>query len=189
MTVFRTCKNCALEKTTCARREAVKAGLVGLGVTSVKIACKERKPVFVPGQRVLSTWTVPTGDWESANEENWPATVIKEIGAKFQLKIDDTLSDGETLASEYFKNTSLYVKARVGKIAPLNEPSRMVCTTCGRVGNGQPGEGGCYAHPPEGFAPGWTPYGCMAAEDQIKRAKTVGDLIAVVEQQLGDGVG
>lgn len=146
MTAFRTCKNCVLEREPCPRREAVKASIAGTGVTSVKFACAIRKPLYAPGDRVVSRWTVPDSDDydERAQEEHWPATVIKEVGTMFQLKIDDVRSENDTPAKGYFKNQSLYVKARAGKLKPLDEPSQVVCDQCGRVGDDPVREGGCY---------------------------------------------
>jgi len=162
MTVFRTCKNCVREKEPCERRDDLRTSLAGLGVTSVKLRCKERRPLYGTGQRVLTTWTVgdPESYYQDATEEAWPATVIKESGSQFLLKVDEADSDHGTPAKGYFKSASLYIKARVGRIAPLDEPTCVVCPTCARVGAGGAGEGGCYGY--EGQRPEHLPFGCLA---------------------------
>ena len=120
MTAFPTCKNCVLEKLPCERRETVKRGIAGLGVTSAKILCKVRQPRFVAGQRVTVTWPVPDEDDEYHNyatDNTWPATVIGEVRTRFLIKVDDVLSDHEIPAGEYVKNATLYAKVPACRLA------------------------------------------------------------------------
>lgn len=161
MTAFPTCKNCTLEKLPCARREAVKAGIAGLGITSVKILCSARTPVYVPGQRVTVTWPVPDGDDEygAATLESWPATIIGEVRSRFLIKVDDVRSDNDTPASGFMKNKSLYAKVPALKLKPLDEPFQLVCRPCGRVGLGRLGTSGCQAS-----GSSWVPQGCVAKD-------------------------
>ena len=168
MTAFRTCKNCVLEKAPCARRDAIKRAIAGIGITSVKVLCKDRSPRFHAGQRVSVTWPVPNCDdpeYYSATEESWPATVVSEVGSRFLIKVDDVRSDNDTPAGGYLRNASLYAKVSAQKLKPLDEPIQLVCAICGRVGLGEVGEGGCHV---DAQARGWRPKGCAAFMDQEK---------------------
>lgn len=165
MTALPTCKNCVLEKQPCERRETVRQSIKGLGITSAKLRCAERVPLFSPGQRVTVTWPVVIDEeWlREANLESWPATVVKEVRPRFLIKVDDVLSDYETPASEFLKNASLYAKVPAAKLAPLDEPVQTVCDACGRVGNDPVGVGGCCGYAGIG-ASGFRPYGCAAVK-------------------------
>lgn len=175
MTQFRKCTNCVLEKQPCERRETVRKGIAGLGVTSVKMRCADRRPIYSVGQRVNVCWKVQEPDGEGGyTEETWPATVIRESGCRFIVKVDDVMSDYESLASEVFNNKSLYIKARVGQLSPINEPHQIVCGECGRVGTGPTGSDGCYAYVSTSpFAPhSYRPRGCVAPTDEPAVAAT-----------------
>lgn len=168
MTFYRPCFNCAFAKLPCARREAVAAGIKGLGLTSLKFRCSERRPAFAVGQRVEVGWMVSEPDGECGLEttrEHWPATVVAERGNKFQILVDDVDSDYGTSARGYIKNETLYAKVSASKLRPLAEPPREVCGTC----QGVAADGtvtGCF-----GWAAkeGWdghsayTPEGCLKA--------------------------
>lgn len=132
MTVYRTCHNCALAKLPCARRDSIQTDIKGLGITSLKFTCADRKPLFTPGQRVATAWTTTEGGSEYVEYtlETWPATIIRESGARFLCVVDDVPSDYETPARDYFKNASLYVRASASRITPLDEPKRELCPVC-----------------------------------------------------------
>lgn len=175
MTAFPTCKNCVLEKQPCERRNGVRLTIKGLGITSAKLKCPDRAPLYVPGQRVSVTWPVADADDEYHNHttlESWPATVVKEVRSRFVVKVDDILSDYETLASEFIKNPTLYAKVAVARLKPLDEPLQTVCAQCGRVGDGGYGEDGCYGQPE---AYGYTPQGCASRQPVSEAAAQVSD--------------
>lgn len=143
MAVYRTCYNCALAKLPCVRRDSIQTDIAGLGITSLKFSCKERKPVFERGQRVTVSWPVPDGG-EYGNDytlEGWPATVIRESGARFLIVVDDVPSDHETPARDYVKNESLYARVPAGRLAPLAGEYRAICDACDQI----PGDDGRYA--------------------------------------------
>lgn len=139
MANYRTCHNCAVDRDECATRAQIKRAITGLSVTSIKFRCPARQPLFRAGDRVEVTWLVGSGDYhdygpEEPNEETWPATVIEEVGARWLICVDDVDSDMETPARDYINSTSLYCKVSAGKLKPLDEPRRAVCTICGIVG-------------------------------------------------------
>lgn len=145
MTYFRPCFNCAIPRKECDTAKRMTAGLRGLGVTSVKFNCPDRKPKFAPGQRVSVTWTVFPPDYEFGDDyadEAWPATVSCESGNKFVIRVDDVPSDFETPAREYIKSANLYCKVSASKLKPLDEPAQPICKRCGEIGG--LGFIGCY---------------------------------------------
>jgi hypothetical protein len=169
MTHFRNCMNCLHEKSDCTRRLSLAAGLKGLGVTSVKFRCSARMPVFSVGQRVSVWWPVPTGDtddWgrQDFSQETWPATVVAERGNRFQIVVDDVESDHETPARDYIKSASLYCKVPSWRLAPLDEPTRAVCSVCQAVPRDDGTTAGCfgYSAEEEGYS-GYRPVGCLRA--------------------------
>ena len=146
MTYYRPCFNCASDRKTCPTAARIRAGMAGLGITSVSFKCAERRPKFMPGDRVTVTWPVYPEDWryeDGASMECWPATVASEAGKKFIIKVDDVDSDHDTPAREYVKSQSLYCKVSASKLTPLDEPARTVCLLCGEVGGA--GFAGCGA--------------------------------------------
>lgn len=150
MTAYRTCHNCALAKLPCARRDSLQTEIKGLGITSLKFACSERKPLFVHGQRVATTWPV-SGDYDGegtpeVTDETWPATIIRESGSRFLAVVDDVRSDYDTPADSYFKNAGRFVRASASRLAPLDEPVREICPACDSS-RGEDGRfTGCYAY-------------------------------------------
>lgn len=131
MTVYRTCRNCAHEREPCQQRENVRASLKGLGMTSVKFRCPDREPRFRRGQRVSVTWPVPDDSgYDMPTLETWPATVIRESGARFLVLIDDTDSDHETPATEYVKNPTLFARPAPNCVRPIDEPDVTLCMAC-----------------------------------------------------------
>lgn len=151
MTYYRPCFNCASDRKTCPTAVRIRAGLTGLGVTSVAFKCAERRPKFAPGDRVTVTWSVYPEDWyyeDGVSLEDWPATVSMEAGKKFIIKVDDVDSDHGTPAREYIKSDSLYCKVSASKLKSLDEPLRPVCLLCGEVGGD--GFAGCYSLNGEG---------------------------------------
>jgi len=148
MTSYRTCRHCVLERQPCERRETVRTSIKGLGLTSVAFRCAARAPLFRAGQRVSVTWPVYPDDWQYEDGyslESWPATVVQPTQKGFVIQVDDVPSDHETPAREYIKNDHLFCNVRPSRLAPLDEPDRVLC---GRCGNPQARDGsvpGCYA--------------------------------------------
>lgn len=162
MAYLANCTNCLFAKGECVRRDALRAGLKGLSVTSVKFICRDRKPMFAVGQRVSVMRPVSdpgNGDWgtDAITNESWPATVVAERDRRFQIIVDDVQSDHDTPARAYIKNESLYAKVRAWRLTPLDEQPREVCGACqvvrapdGLIGNCFGYEDGEYSHYPAG---------------------------------------
>ena len=153
MPYLRTCYNCKLASAPCERRDAVKAQIKGMGITSIKFKCDQREPLFAVGQRVSVTWPVSYGGGEyyECGLETWPATVVAERAPRFLICVDEVESDHGTPRAEYLK-AGPYAKVPAGRLDPLDEQSREVCPTCHELGPDVPG---CYAQP------GYKPFGCI----------------------------
>lgn len=162
MTAYRPCHNCVRAKSDCERRDQIRRGIAGLGITALKFACTDRAPLFQPGARVAVTWPVPQCDepgYQDYAEEMWPATVIAESGSRFIISVDDVPSDEGTPARGFITNPSLYAKVSSGKLRPINEPCRIVCGICGIVSGASLDE--CYQN---GTAPR---AGCLRFDTEV----------------------
>lgn len=137
MANYRTCHNCRTDRNECANLARIKQAVAGLHVTSIKFNCPDRAPLYRTGDRVVVSWLVSSSvdDYyqNEYSQEIWPATVIKEIGPKFLILVDDVDSDEGTPARSYIMSDTLYCKVSSGKLKPLDEPKRAVCGLCGIV--------------------------------------------------------
>lgn len=137
MTSYQTCLGCAVDRNSCSIRANVKAGIKGLGLTSVKFKCTGRVALFQPGERVYVTWNIPDYaniDWYGEADwmpESWPATVVQESAErKFVIKVDDVNSDEGRPAKEWIKNQNLFCKVKKSKLSRIAEPHRSICEKC-----------------------------------------------------------
>lgn len=149
MTVYRTCRNCVRDGKPCLRRDELKVSLKGLGLTSIKFTCRERAALYAAGQRVKVEWPVAEHDdpYEVNHYtlETWPATVIRESGARFLIAVDDVLSDYETPASDYLKG-NLYARVSATRLSAIDEPARDVCSVCLSARQPDGAMAGCYVN-------------------------------------------
>lgn len=144
---YATCRNCAVDRPSCARRAEVRARVKGLGLTSIKFRCAARRPLYRPGQRVEVTWRYCPPDWgyeEGVSLETWPATVVQETKRGFLIVVDDVPSDNDLPARDYIKSDSLYCNVAASKLSPLNEPDRRTCEYCRSAENGDGTVTGCW---------------------------------------------
>lgn len=160
MTYYAPCFHCEADKATCQRRNAVKAAIAGLGITSLKFACPDRRALFAAGQRVVFNWSL----WESDGYDPDPlplsftGTVLRERGPKFVVQVDagqDASGEGIEASEVFKKNDQLLVKVKPADMRPLDEPSRRICTTCYWVEGAA--EDRCYKMPDQN----WIPNGCI----------------------------
>lgn len=83
---YQTCIGCVHGTGYCHEREATKAKVKGLGVTSLKWKCKFRRPVYEPGEAVWVSLFVGMyeGDWgiETPDYADFPGVVIRLKGSK-----------------------------------------------------------------------------------------------------------
>lgn len=165
MTHYATCVNCAVDKSLCQKRLALREAIKGLYVYSLKFKCADRNPLFTTGQRVQFDWIL----WESDGYDSdalpmtFHGTVLRERGTKFVVQVDSGVdASGESIeASEVFKkNDQLLVKVKPSDMRALNEPSRRVCTTCYWVEGAA--EDRCYK------MTDWVPNGCIEPAREVQ---------------------
>lgn len=170
MTHYAPCFNCAVDKTTCARRLALQKTLAGSHVTSIKFRCPDRKAHFTPGQRVAFDWKSWDSDGydESCIHLTFHGTVLQEKGPKFVIQVDAGKdASGEELEAKdiFTKNDAMIIKVRPADMLPLNEPPRSVCLTCYQIEGMS--EARCYRTAGQV----WKPKGCITPDDGPFRAE------------------
>lgn len=147
MTYYRTCKNCRFEKSGCQKREEMRTAIKGLGITSIKFRCPDRRAIFDEGQRVKLTWRVFASgdDYDEETIHEFLATVMFEVagGLRYIVRVDPGVSlDGDCDVSAAFKNKNLIIKARPDSMTAIDEPVRDFCRAC-------------FAYPDESRCHGW----------------------------------
>lgn len=90
MTYFHACVGCAHDKATCNAFLTFKENLKGLGITSVKWRCAERRDRFHIGQPV---WALTTcfygGDYQDDwHRDEWPGHIIRLTGSTALVYIE-----------------------------------------------------------------------------------------------------
>ena len=169
---YLTCRNCAVDRSTCERRAHVRAGIRGLGLTSIRFRCDARVPLYRPGQRVEVTWKYYPPDWdhyEGYSLETWPATVVHESKKGFVIAVDDVASDNDLPAREYIKNENLYCNVVAGKLKALDEPDRRTCEVCRSAENADGTVTGCWGT--NGYDNSRVE-NCLASAIEARRAET-----------------
>jgi hypothetical protein len=138
MTAYHPCKNCKLEKMPCPRRDGVKAAIKGFAVTTLKMRCDERQPIFSAGDRVSVVWRRYEEHDDCGNAQStlfrFTGTVSQERYPKFLVRYDDADGISEhgehAPARSHFRNESLYAATKPSDMVPLDEPRRNLCKDC-----------------------------------------------------------
>jgi len=126
------CFNCAADKSTCPRREGVRKGIAGLGVTSVKFKCTTRVPRFHVGQRVEFDWRYfdedGRGDGYTAT---FNGTVMREKtgNKRFSIRVDQDGEYYDLKPADIFKSPE-FISVRPDDMRALDEPNRPLCPNC-----------------------------------------------------------
>lgn len=170
MAYYKPCKNCAVEKATCARRSALANAVAGLSVTSINFRCSDRSPLFETGQRVSFRWTSwEVDDWGNSDSLGliYHGTVIQEHGLRFIVRVDDgpSADDEKIEARDTFKNGDLVIKVKPSDMLALDEAPRKLCPSCA----GYDGETErCHAWH-DGYV-GYSPNGCLSGGERGEAA-------------------
>jgi len=132
MTSYITCIGCALRDKKCERREGICAWIKGIGITSLKFRCDLYTPHYSPGDAVwATTWDGETaaleyGEWSLAE---FPATVIRQIGAKVLVYIPHGTKDRED--DTIFQPTGTgFCKIKLSRLTKRDAPTETLCEFC-----------------------------------------------------------
>lgn len=138
---YHQCRGCTVDHNKCGIRAELRAAIKGLNVTSIKFNCKERKPKFLTGNRVLVTLPFyevygPQGETDT-HLIDFKGTVIceRKTRGNYKVKIDDgpDADDGNYTSPEDLKSNTGYVAVKGEHVSPLNEFDRTVCKECEAV--------------------------------------------------------
>ena len=132
------CRNCTLSKLLCTKRDELRKAIKGLGVTSAKFKCEDRKPAFASGQRVSFCWTLYGEDdgygygFGDDLSVEFVGTIIAEVrnGHKFTVRVDAEGEFYDVKPAETFRNGGDVVNVRASDITAIDEPSRTFCADC-----------------------------------------------------------
>lgn len=169
MAYYKPCKNCAVDKDTCPRRQEVAKAIAGHFITIVNFRCNLRKPLFHCGQRVRFVWT----PWENDSEGGegygigltYHGTVIEEHGLRFIVRVDEGASacSRQIDARDVFKSDTLVIKVKPSDMAALDEPDRALCPSCSAY-EGEKSR--CHGWEDQGY--GYFPNGCFNVSRRVE---------------------
>ena len=132
MTYYATCLNCAVDKTTCAKRKAISSAIKGLGITSAKFRCADRVSRFRPGQRVEFDWRYYDDD---GSGEGYTATFVGTVmheqkgNKRFAVKVDPDHEIYDLKPADILKSPE-FISVRPDDLRPLDEPDKPLCPLC-----------------------------------------------------------
>lgn len=133
MTVYRTCFGCAHQGTACEHRVALAAAIKGLGLTSVRHACKHRKSRFAIGDPVwLETVYDKNGDSDENGipQDQFPGHVVREYGAKVLVYIKPGSPPRESDSDELNFVGSGFCRVSMTRLERRDGPREEVCKSC-----------------------------------------------------------
>jgi hypothetical protein len=132
---YRTCVGCFFEKIECPAREAVRAQVRGLGVTTMRWRCSKRYSLLNPGDPVWAYTIVGDGSYAENEDEPYraffPATFIKEVGSRLIVYIEPgarARDDGGISFTP--KNDSGFCKIPRSRITLRDGERVSVCRVC-----------------------------------------------------------
>lgn len=128
--IYRTCVGCIKAKEQCNHRDYLRQKLAGLGLTSIKFACHERKAPFEPGDPVWVELYVSYPEEREQYTDSFPATIIRIVGSQAVARVAlDAKSENEDYEFEA-KNENGFVKRPLKWFRPRDGDRRIVCPTC-----------------------------------------------------------
>lgn len=134
--IYRTCVGCIKAKEQCNHRDYLRQKLAGLGLTSIKFACHERKEPFAPGDPVWVELYVSDPDEDNQYTAPFPATIIRMVRSQAVARVDlDARSDCGEYPFEA-KNENGFVKRPLKWFRPRDGERRIICPTCSAFDGG-----------------------------------------------------
>lgn len=131
---YRTCTGCVFGTGYCHEREAVKAQVKGLGVTSLRWKCKWKRLAYLPGDAVYveTIGYEPEGD-EDVHIGMFPATVIQAKGSKLVCFIEPGTLDDSEVPFEPKSHGNGHVKIPLSRVSHRDAIREYVCDSCSRI--------------------------------------------------------
>ena len=149
MTQYISCRGCLVDRHKCENRKAIREAVKGLGLTSIRFACKSRISRFRAGQRVLVMWKFDGGLFDGGLEEvQFKATVLKEPKpGRFHILVDEGRCHScYDEPDDYIAPDCLigngYATATYSRLTALDEPDAVICGACG----GPKGSSDCFGN-------------------------------------------
>jgi hypothetical protein len=128
--IYRTCIGCTKAKEPCNHRDFLRQKLAGMGLTSIKFVCHERKAPYEPGDPVFVEVYVNDSDYDQPYTAAFPATIIRCVGSQAVARVAiDAKSDCGAYDFEP-KNENGFVKRPLKWFKPREGERRVVCPIC-----------------------------------------------------------
>lgn len=126
--IYRTCIGCTKAKEPCNHRDFLRQKLAGMGLTSIKFVCHERKAPYEPGDPV---WVVlVVAEYDTHETAEFPATIIRLDGSKAVARV---APDAVSKCQDYLfqeRNERGFVKRPLTAFRPREGERRVVCPIC-----------------------------------------------------------
>lgn len=132
VTFYHACTGCVLQGKPCDSRDAVRARLKGIGVTSIKWRCWARSDRFKVGDPVWALTVdggVVSGDEGEPIRDHFPGTVIRLLGAKALVFIPPG-ARGRDEECTFTSNCHGFCKLPLSRLSPRDGPAEEICRSC-----------------------------------------------------------
>ena len=130
MTVYRTCAGCIVEGQPCERRDALKKAIQGLGITSAKFKCQDRRDRYASGDPVWARLFAGYGD-EEARYDTFSGVVISCDGTRaFVFVMPGTLGLYTQLPFKTYNHGFCHVSLK--RISQREGDQQEICEACQR---------------------------------------------------------
>lgn len=128
--IYRTCFGCVKAKEPCDHREILRQKLSGLGLTSIKFVCRERKAPYEPGDPAWVELYVSDPDEDQGYSASFPATIIRLDGTKAVARVDAGAKSDCGCYDFEPKNENGFVKRPLKWFSHRVGDRRIVCPIC-----------------------------------------------------------
>lgn len=128
MTFYRSCTGCIAQGQRCATRDALRKQIKGLGITSIKWRCDDRKPKYQVGDPV---WVDTIADLSDADyREEFPGVVVDADGARPLVFIDPGSKSIDDTPFVPGGNGSGFCKIPLSRIKARDGDRQAICRSC-----------------------------------------------------------
>lgn len=138
MTFYRTCTGCEKQGQPCETRDALRAAIKGLCITSIKWKCADRTPRFKVGDPVWAR-TVAGGDQYHDSDEgpiwdDFPGHIVKDYGNTLIVYIADQAPGkefgGEDIPVTFQPRSNGFCKIPLSRLKEREGERVEICRSC-----------------------------------------------------------